>query len=232
MTMKFGSQVRLISCLLLCSGLSLASIAEAGNLYKWIDDQGQIHYGDRIPPEYAKKERKTLNDQGIVVDTKARAKTPEEIAEAERLARLKAEEERRQAEQAAKDKILLDTFSNEDEMIMTRNGKIEAIDAVIRITKGRIEKLGERLTTLTARAAHLERSGRTVPDELDTEIRSTRQQIRENKAYIAQKGVEQQAIRDQFETDIQRFRELQAEIERKKREAMEKDADARAAAVR
>ncbi len=195
--------------LALCSALWLpAAPLHAGKLYKWFDDTGQVRYGDRIPPQFAKKKNQTLNDQGIVVETRSAAKTPQQLAEDARQAKQQAEQERIQREIARKDSILLDTFTNEDEMIMTRNGKIDAIEAVIRVTNGRNEKNRARLASLKLRAANLERSGKVVPKTLLKEILEVRGQIRFNTDYVAGRKVEQRRIREQFEADIKRFREL------------------------
>ncbi len=180
----------------------------AGKLYKWIDEHGQVRYGDRVPPEYAKKRNETLNSQGIVVETRAAQKTKEQLAEEQRLAALRAEEERRQREQAHKDRILLDTFTNEDEMILTRDGKIQAIEAIIRVTRGRIEKTKQKLSEFTRRAANIERAGKPVAASLTQQIAELHSQIQQNLAYIENREREQQAIREKFEADIKRFREL------------------------
>jgi len=182
----------------------------AGKLYKWVDENGQVRYGDRIPPQYAKKSNETLSAQGIVIEHKAAAKTPKQLAEEQRLADARAEVDRLQKEQDHRDRILLDTFTNEDEMLLTRDGKIEAVEAVIRVTKRRSDKLKQRLTNLKGRAANLERAGKAVPDILAREIAETRQQLIDNIAYIETRREEQQAIRDKFEVDITRFRELRA----------------------
>lgn len=201
-------------------GAGLTGAVQAG-LYKWTDEQGNVHYGDRIPPQYAEKEQRRLNEQGITVEVKERAKTPEELAEAQRLAKIEAEKAELRRQQQVRDRILLDTFSNEDEIIMTRDGKVSAIDAIIRVTQGRIENLRDRLAELTTRAANLERSGKAVPDTLHEDIRSARQQIENNETYIVQKEQEQQETRAKYEADIQRFRELMRlrEEEQQKTEA-------------
>ncbi|MCW9057430.1 MAG: DUF4124 domain-containing protein [Gammaproteobacteria bacterium] len=201
-------------------GAGLSGAAQAG-LYKWTDEQGNVHYGDRIPPQYAEKEQRRLNEQGITVEVKERAKTPEELAEEQRLAKIEAEQAELRRQQRERDRILLDTFSNEDEIIMTRDGKVSAIDAIIRVTQGRIENLRGRLAELTTRAANLERSGKAVPANLHEDIRSARQQITNNESYIIQKEQEQQDTRAKYEADIQRFRELMRlrEEERQKAEA-------------
>ena len=148
------------------------------------------------------------NSQGVVVKTKAAAKTREQIAEEQRQKEIKAEEERIRREKAYKDRILLDTFTNEDEMILTRDGKIEAIEAIIRVTNGRTEKLKHRLAELKHRAANMERSGKAVPEKLTRDISDARHQIRQNFDYIENRKLEQQKIREKFEVDIKRFREL------------------------
>ncbi len=89
-----------------------AAGAHAGKLYKWVDENGRVRYGDSIPPQYADKSNQTLNDQGVVVDRKPAAKTPEQLAEEARLKAAAEEAERIRREKAYQDRILLDTFTN------------------------------------------------------------------------------------------------------------------------
>jgi hypothetical protein len=203
------SRIKTWSALALCTSLWLSMpTLHAGKLYKWVDDNGQTRYGDRIPPQYAKKSNKTLNKQGVVVESKAAAKTREQIAEEKRLAKRKAEQESKRQQQAHLDRILLDTFTNEDEMILTRDGKIQAIEAVIRVTNSRTEKIKQRLEKQQLRAANLERSGKAVSPKLQQGIRESRRQIRYNSDYVSNRRKAQQAIRQKFELDIKRFRSL------------------------
>ena len=203
------SRIKYWSALALCTSLWLSVPSlQAGKLYKWVDENGQTRYGDRIPPQYAKKSNETLNKQGVVVGSKAAAKTREQLAEEQQLAKLEAEREIKRQKQAHQDRILLDTFTNEDEMILTRDGKIEAIEAVIRVTKSRTEKIKQRLAQKELRAANLERSGKPVPQTLQRGIREARGQIRYNSDYISNRRKMQQAIGKKFELDIKRFRSL------------------------
>ena len=111
-------------------------------------------------------------------------------------------------------------------MVMTRDGKIEAVEAIIRITHGRIDSLRQRLANATRRAANIERAGKPVPERLRSQINESRKQISQNLAFIERKKLEQEQIRRQFERDIKRFRELK-EAEAKAR--AEAEAKARAA---
>ena len=184
--------------------------AQGGKLYKWVDETGQIRYGDRIPPQFAKRKQDTLNEQGVVVKTRAAAKTEQQLAEERRIAEAAAEEKRLRDENDAYNRVLLDTFTTEDDMIMTRNGKVDAIEAAVRLTRARTEKAKQRLLGLTRRAANMERAGRPIPKPLYKEITDARSQIKYNNRYIANRLEEQQAVRQQFESDLKRFRELKS----------------------
>ena len=52
--------------------------------YRWVDEDGVTHYGDRVPPEHSDKELHVLNDQGVTVARVQGKQTEEEIAELER----------------------------------------------------------------------------------------------------------------------------------------------------
>src|SRR3569833_856306 len=52
--------------------------------YKWTDDQGIVHYGDSVPPQYAQKERAVLNSRGVEMRKLDAQKSPEQLAADER----------------------------------------------------------------------------------------------------------------------------------------------------
>jgi hypothetical protein len=84
---------------ILLAGLSAfatvtATAAEQGTTsYKWTDEKGVLHYGDRVPPEHSKRERSSLNEQGVEVGRFEAERTFEQLAEEER----RTEEARRVA---------------------------------------------------------------------------------------------------------------------------------------
>ena len=53
-------------------------------MYKWVDENGQTQFGDRIPPRYLVKEHEELNEQGVTIKHKEAAKTAAQKAEAQR----------------------------------------------------------------------------------------------------------------------------------------------------
>ena len=192
------------SCLL----ASPISTTEAA-LFKWFDETGQTRYGDRIPAKYAKKRSETLNSQGVVLVTKSAEKTQQQLDEEKRLIAIRAAVEKALETKAHQDRILLDTFTTENEIAITRDRKTEAVEAMISITNDRIHKARSRLLEQTRRAANMERSGHSIPDNLKKGITDTRSQIKQNLSYIENRKIEQQSIRKKHDLDIKRFRALQ-----------------------
>ena len=47
----------------------LTTAVDAGALYKWIDEDGQVRYSDRLPADRARKKHQQLNTQGVVLST-------------------------------------------------------------------------------------------------------------------------------------------------------------------
>ena len=72
----------LLSTIAILSLLPLGALAaekKTPKLYRWVDSEGVVHYGDSIPAKYAELERQVVNDHGITVDVMRAKKTEEEI---------------------------------------------------------------------------------------------------------------------------------------------------------
>src|SRR5450755_3694583 len=82
-------------------------------MFKWVDENGKVQYGDRIPPQYQNQNSEELNKRGIVTKKGEAPLTPEQLqAKADADARAKAEKQKA-AEQQRRDNALLSTFTNE-----------------------------------------------------------------------------------------------------------------------
>ncbi|MDX1444519.1 MAG: DUF4124 domain-containing protein, partial [Gammaproteobacteria bacterium] len=182
--------------------------ADAGKLYKWVDENGKVHYTDTPPPESSKQERQVLNDQGLVTETLDRQKTPEEIAAEEAAAEEARKQKELEEQQKAEDRALLSTYTNVEQIEMARDGRIAAIDSQINVVSRTISTLEERLAGFERQAAALESNDKPVPERLKQQIQETRDELLNNQRYLMRKEAEQQATREKFDEDIRRFREL------------------------
>jgi len=190
---------------LLCSAFALSAQAR---IKCWKNKDGVRECGNTIPPEYSQQSHEELNKQGIVTEKSRRARTEEEL-QAEREAARKAVAEKRKArQQAIKDKVLLDTFSTEDDLLMTRDGKITNVDSDIKLAQSQIERLKKNLDAMIHQAAIKERKGKQPSRSTTRNIARVRAQIASKREFINKKHIEQAAIRAQFDRDLKRFRAL------------------------
>lgn len=202
--------MRHISLTLLASLLTLLAQPAAAAIYKWIDENGEVHYWDRVPPEHIRKEHRRLNPQGIEVELLEAAKTKAQLAREQELKQLRAEQQRILEEQRARDRVLLRTFRTEEDLLMARNGKLAAVDAQIKLANSNVKRLRTRLGNLQAQAAAVERRGGTLSRNLLRNIDQHRVQIENSYHYIVNREQEKLTISTRFEQDLQRFRQVQS----------------------
>jgi hypothetical protein len=205
--------MKIFHAFILLATLLGATSATAERTFKWIDNEGQVHYGNRVPPEYAKKERKVINEQGRTVKVYEAAKTPEERAAAEKAAELEARKKSLDEKRAIHDRSLLATYASEQDMLLARDGKVASVEALLQLTSSRVASMKQRLHELTEEAATYERSGKQLPHTVEAQITNLRTQIIRNEAFIKEKEQELGDINKQFDADISRFIELTAERE-------------------
>ncbi len=220
--------MRVLFLAILLAAISLSAHAK---LYKWVDENGHVQYSDKIPPTAVKKSHEELDKRGLVIEKKDRAKTPEEIAEEQRVRKLQEETRRRLEEQRARDRVLLSTYRNEDEIILARDGKLATYDAQIRITYNNIARLKDRLSSHKKRAASLERQGKPIPQQLKKGIENTRKEINENYASILRQENGKKQIRAKYALDLKRFRELRKLKEENQPKATAKKSNANDEAI-
>jgi hypothetical protein len=197
-----------LSWLVLLPALLLGGEAFAERIYKWVDENGNMQYGDRVPPQYSGKERSLISDEGRTIKVYAAAKTPEQKAAAEMRAKKQAEQKRLAQQQAVRDHSLLSTYSSEQDMLMARDGKVASVETLIQLTSSRIESMQKRLSDLTEDAAEFERSGKKLPEDLLSQITNIREQIRQNQEFLTNKRLEKERIASKFDEDVRRYREL------------------------
>ena len=193
-----------ITLLILLAGQQV----QAGRLYKWVDDEGRVHYSDRLPPSDVVRPHDQLDERGIKIETVEAAKTPEQIRAEAEVERLRQERQKLIDQQRAEDRVLLRTFRSEDDIIMTRDGQLQAVDSSIKITQSNIKRLKLRLEEMQREAATRELSGNRISKKLQEEIDDKNLALKEAYESIVNREHDKDRIRKSFAQDMQRFREL------------------------
>ena len=190
--------------------LSMAAQARDGQkLYRWVDAEGNVHYGDSIPAEYAELEKQVLNQHGVTVDTLFGKKTPEQLAEEQRQVELARElEERKRADQA-----LLATYMTIDEILMHRDRRIELFQAQTRVTELYLRNLQRRLDGLMADASKFQPysddpDAPMIARDLTDDIAATKDTIERHEGNLQRFKTDETSIVDRFEIDIMRFKRI------------------------
>ncbi len=193
-------------------GLVVSLPVSGARIVCWTNADGVRECGNAVPPEYAQQSTERKSKQGITVERKARAKTSEELAaeraQRERMSREEEERQRIEAERAQYDRVLLATFTTEEDLKLTRDGKIAAIESRIKHSQQVGRKLKENLAALQAEAARLERGGKAVSADLEQQIADVRTQIDKNVEEVALREREKVRVSKQFSLDLARYREL------------------------
>ena len=191
-------------------GLVVALPVSAGKLYKWVDEKGNVHYSDRVPPEAAKLAREEKNQDGVTVKEVARAKTEEELA-AEAAQRVKDEEARKIAEaQAQADRALMLSYTTEDDLLRAREQELGVIEANMATAKLTIASQEKNLSDLLAHAADFERNKKPVPQAVTDSIAHVRAQIEAQQKTLKEREGSKETVHNEYEAKLLRWRELSA----------------------
>ncbi len=213
LSVKFGPL--LILALLIVATLCVGSNpVKAGTLYKWVDETGQIRYSDNLPAPQVKRKHQQLNSQGIVITTQEAAKSEAELAIELKLEKDAATQAKLDEEQNRKDQVLLLTFSNESELNMARNDRLEVLGSVIQLIRNNIALMQLKLDELQARAEETYLSqNKVVPGGLAQRIEDLKKIKEGRDAQLDSKLLAKERIEQQYVIDLNRYRLLKTEAE-------------------
>lgn len=196
------------SHIVLAVALAALVMPAQAKLYRWVDEQGNVHYSDRLPPQATQQKRKVLDESGRTLeshDPEAERRAAE--ARAREQARLEAERARQEA-QARHDRMLLQTYTTVEDIEHVRDDRVAALDSSLNLAREKLERLRGNLAQLEKRAGELRQAGRPLPEDLSRRLAEARRQVQENQDYVARKEAERDEMAQRFAADIERFKEL------------------------
>ena len=194
---------------LLAFAASAGAAGRDGKVYRWVDEDGIVHFDDSVPPEYREQNKDILTTEGVKVGTIRGRRTAEEL-EAERVA---AELALQIELQKRADKALLATYLSIDEIRMHRDRRVELFQAQSRVTELFLTNLSARLLKLEREASRYQPysadpDAELVDPELVDEINQTKSTIERHEANLEKFHTDENQIVARFEGDISRFKTL------------------------
>lgn len=194
--------VSLIAALCLCLPVA------AQTVYKWVDEEGEVHYSHALPPDQAERAHERLAADGRVAERVDRAPTQEERERLAAQLAVERDEAERARIRASQDRLLLAAYPTEDHLQRSMDSELEVIESERRSVTSSLSSAQGYFQELVARAAELERQGEPVPDELKGRIDSSRQSIRRLTAQLAKIDRRWAEVKQGFEQDLDRYRQL------------------------
>src|SRR5215472_5757930 len=182
----------LAAALALCGAGSAAAAT-----YKWVDDQGVVHYSDKVPPEAVSKGATVLDKQGRPTKKIEPAPTPEQMK-----AKAAAEEQQRALaktleEQARKDRALMQSYTNEEEIDVARNRALATIDTQVKSAQAYSVDLTRRQQDLKKKKASY--GDKPAPIELERELNTVDVELSRQTALIKQKSEEVTTVNAKYD---------------------------------
>jgi Domain of unknown function (DUF4124) len=176
--------------------------------YRWTDEQGVVHYGDSIPPQYAQKERAVLNGRGVEVRKLDAQKSPEQIAAEQRA-------EQNALKQRQHDAFLMNTYTSAKDIEALRDLRLDQLHGQRVAAEQYVDNLHSRLSALQERAKlfkpYSSRPGaHRMPDDVAEDLVHTLNELHTQSNALTTKTEEETALKAQFQVDIERYRELRA----------------------
>jgi chromosome segregation ATPase len=187
---------------------SAADDKKGPRIKKCQDAAGKWHYGDSADEDCARSKVIELDTRGIqrreiaAPLTEAELKAREQNRERDEQARKLSEEQQR------RDQQLLATYAIEDDIILTRDRKISDIEAQIRASQDTLKSLRTSLGRLQAQAAEEQRAGKQVSPQTAKTISNNEAQIAKHELHVEKMKKDQEAMRAQYQAELERFREL------------------------
>jgi hypothetical protein len=171
----------------------------ADKVYRWVDEDGNVHYSESLPPDFQDKSHDQLDRSGLVREEgmslkppppKPKPKEPEELKELPRDASgmqrpraLYSEDEM----QERMDRFLLLRYESEDEITDAMNVEIKQLEYD---------------------AANTQRAGLDVSPEIKVEIEELKERLASNQQTMDKLQEREDKIRADFGVQLDRYRHL------------------------
>lgn len=184
-----------------------AASGKSSTIKKCQDATGKWHYGDTAAEDCARSKVTVITEKGTTKSVIAAPPTEAELKEREAQRETIEAEQARAAEQARKDTLLLSTYGVEDDIIYIRDRKISQVEASIKASEETLKPLRAALARMEAQAVEESKDPKAAEATVKN-IETTRNQIARHETAIAAKRQEQEALRQQYTEELQRYREL------------------------
>lgn len=211
------------------ASLLVISLLSAGNLmaqkvYRWVDEDGNVHYTASLPPGYKDSGHDVLNERGIVVDENLKL-TPDVEEEAKSEEQVKAEEAgelprdssglprpkplfTEEEKKQRMDNFLMLRYDSEQEITDAMNVEIKQLNYDRDLIAGSQASITEAYRGHIRIAADRQRAGQPIDPGVESQVADLRVKMAQNAAELDALKTREEEIRATFQKQLDRYRYL------------------------
>jgi small-conductance mechanosensitive channel len=169
------------------------------------DVNGKRTCGDPAPPQCLNKAQTVFGKGGVAREVEAPL-TAEQKAAREVEAARKEEEKKLAAEQVRRDRALLDSYTNEDEIDKARERAVTEIEKNAEQAKNRLEVALRKQEKFEKEKEFYQK--KPLPGKLQAQISDNENEIAAQRKALDEKDAGIEAVRARYEADKARYRQL------------------------
>ena len=136
------------------------------------------------------------------------ADIPDSRPAKERHAQIQTAKNRQQLDLSRNDQLLLTTYKEESDLILTRDQKLSSLDELIVLTQTRLQSLQIEMDELSDNADEYESRNKKVPEGLQGRMKNVLENIQQGEQLIVLKQQEKKQLEQQYNEDLKRYRML------------------------
>lgn len=200
MDLQFHRRITLAVVLLLTSHLVMSA-----ELFRWTDENGNVHYSDRVPPSQAQQPRVELNPYGQATKEVNTFKTKAQLVEEREALLEELKQKRLREKQLAEDRALLTTFSSVEDIDALYASRLNHLDNYTSANRRKLEKTKALLDKTIEKKRWYQTRERQVPRQITENIKEYQQQIATYELLIERNLSKRKKLETKFSHDKQRF---------------------------
>lgn len=184
-----------VSLIFLVSLLVISNIAAADGkkIVKWVDSKGVTQYGDKLPTSEAGRNNTEMNNQGIVVKQNNVVNKKNEVLAQENL------------EKERKDKILLASYTNAEEIDLARDRNLQMDQAAMQALTQQKLNITNRTARNNKTAEGFRARKKPLPAYLSDELTLSKTESANINKQLVQRKLSMEATRKHYAGEKERF---------------------------
>lgn len=217
----FSKAVVVTAALLIALAASQSAWSQKKRVYRWVDEEGNVHYSESLPPNWKGETHDELGHDGVVREEDVshappppkeekpdpnEGKTPLPL---DKSGMKRPDPRYTDAEkQQHMDRLLMLRYRSEQELVEAMEIEINQLQYDERLLTATRTSLESSLKSNIDVAGHRQRAGLEVKEDTLREIAKIRARLDDNERSLRGLKKREDNIREEFDRDIARYREL------------------------